>query len=83
MDGVLASYVIYIYNIGMFQSCRRLCFRTEFGDKIHIFGKLLLEDFDSHKASQGMVFCLIDVRHAAGTDFSNNLISICNIDSLF
>ncbi len=83
MDGILASHVVNIYDIRMFQTCRRLGFRAELGHKIHIIGKFLFQNLNSHITPQGMIFGFIHIGHSAASCFSYDFISVCQIDSFF
>ena len=76
VNTVLLAYIIYIYNIGMHQSGSRLGLCTEFRYKIGVFAEFLLQDFDRHKTVQLMTFCLVYIRHTAGTDFLQYLITV-------
>ena len=82
MDGILAPYIINIYNIWMLQPSRGLGFRAELRYEIHVLGKFRLQYLYPYKTPQGMVLCLIDVRHSPGPYFPYNFISVCKIDSL-
>ena len=61
IDSVLFPDIIDIDNIGVHQSCCRLCLDPEFGYKISIFAEFLLQYLDRHIAIQLVTFCFIDI----------------------
>ena len=75
--------IVHIDDVGMGESCRRLGFHPEFGDKGLIFPELLLQHLHRHKTVQLVVFCLIDISHSARTDPSDDLISFLYKHSFF
>ena len=78
VGALLLSDIVYIDDVGMHQPCGSLCLDTEFGDKGGVLRKLLFEHLDSHHAVEPVVFCLIYIGHASGTDFFQHLIAVRN-----
>ena len=76
INALIISYVKYIDDIGMRQSCCCLRLTSEFLYKSCIFPEFRLQNLNCHKTVQFMVHCLIYVRHSAGTDFAYNFIAL-------
>ena len=60
----------YIHYIRMCQDCCSLSLTFKLADKRRILSEFRLKNFYSNKPIQLMVFCLVYVRHSAGTNFS-------------
>ena len=80
---IFITDIIYVYNISVYKSCRRLCFHTELSHKRPVFTKFRLKNLNGYKAIQLMILRLVHIRHSSGSNLSKYLISICNKYRLF
>ena len=78
INALFLTDVIDIYDIGMHQACRSLRLHPEFGYKIRVFRKLLLQDLDRHITVQCVVLGFIYIRHTACADLFKDLIAVCD-----
>ena len=76
VNALFLTDVIDIYDIGMHQACRSLRLHPEFGYKIRVFRKLLLQDLDRHITVQCVVLGFIYIRHTACADLFKDLVAV-------
>ena len=70
INSVIVTNIKYIHYIRMCQDCCSLSLTFKLADKRRILSEFRLKNFYSNKPIQLMVFCLVYVRHSAGTNFS-------------
>ena len=75
-DILLITDIIDIDDIRMSQPCCSLSLLLKFADEILILHEFILQHLYRHKAVQLMILSLEDLRHAAGSDFFQNLIAV-------
>ena len=80
---IFITDIIYVYNISVYKSCRRLCFHTELSHKRPVLTKFWLKNLNGYKAIQLVILRLVHIRHSSGSNLSKYLISICNKYRLF
>ena len=83
VNAVILPNIIDIYHIRMRKTCCGLCFLAEFGNKAFVLAEFRFHYLHCYETVQLMIFCFVDICHAAAADSADDLVSFSYNHSLF